>query len=188
LSEIVADAPTGESQEEVVTTTAPATPSEDDAATLKKRLAGKDQAYTRLKTDYEATASENATLREWKRQQELSTLTESERLKQEKADLESQLATARAEAQRATLQSKYPKAFETLGDDAPLNEAALAKLEKAIATAATETDDEPIVDPNSPRRTTARPTAKRTLEDAKKDLEAAGNPYFDDSAWGSTRG
>jgi hypothetical protein len=182
LSEPVAETPEAESQP---VPTAPATPSGEDAATLLKRLAGKDQAYTRLKTDYEATATEVAQLREFKRQAELAKLTDAERIAEEKKDLASRLAAAEAKLQRAELRSKYPKAFGALGDDAPLSETALEKIEKTLAAQADETDDEPYVDPNSPRRVPPAPK-KRTLSETKKALIAGYAEFAAPQKWAST--
>jgi hypothetical protein len=184
LSETVADPGAGESQEPVAST-APATPSTEDAATLLKRLAGKDQAYTRLKTDYEATTSELAALRNFKREAELSQLTEADRYKRELDDTKAELAQAKAEATREKLARKYPTAFDALGDAAPLDEKVLEKLEAKLKPAADETDDEPYVDPNSPRRNTRRPQGDPSdptdrLRIAHDKLVAAGNPYARD--------
>lgn len=176
MSDPVAETAPDESQEPAAPA-APATQPEDDPATLKKRIQGHTQAYNRLKTDYEATSAEVAQLREWKRQQELASMTEAERLSAEKRQLEADLAAARQENQRLALSSKYPNAFAALGDDAPLNEATLSKLEEKLAQPAPETD-EPYVDPNSPRRSPAIPAPPKTLEDARRALVSAADDEF----------
>lgn len=179
MPEIVADPPVAESP---AAPAAVATPDIEDAATLLKRLAGKDQAYTRLKAEREAETAELLQLRKTVREAELAKMTDVEQATARLRDLETQLASARAEATREKLARKFPTAFEALGDSTPLDESVLEKLETRLKAQVAETDDEPYVDPNSPRRTTPRAKA-RTVEDARNELIALGNPYASNE-WG----
>lgn len=156
-----------ESQAEAV-----ATPEPDELTTLKKRLSGKDQAFTALKKESEATKAELEALRRWKAEKEEGDLTEVEKLTRRLAEKEAEAAEARAEANRIRLASTYPLAIDFYGDDPLPSEERLAALQKRLAaTAATgptdEADDD--VDSNTPPRPPTKGGSTKPLSDLTVD-------------------
>lgn len=184
MSEVV-EVLTDESQESTAPATeatadAPATQSSDEA-TWKKRLAGKDQALTAAQRERDAVKAERDDLAKWKAEKEQANLTEIEKLQQERDRLTSEVGAAKAEALAAKLSRQYPLAAEILGDDlSKFDEVRVAEIDGRLAKEkAAESEPEPRVDPNSPRRPLARPVVD-DLTTAKQALVAAGNPYFSD--------
>jgi hypothetical protein len=165
---------------------APATPAFDEA-TYKKKIQGYTQAITAAKKEAEAARSEAAALAKWKAEREQADMTEFEKAQARIASLEAEAQQARAEAATARLSAQYPLAAEVLGDDiSRLDVTKVAELDGRLAKEqATQSEPEPRVDPNNPRRTVPKPPPN-DLQSAKQALTDAGNPYFDDSAWGST--
>lgn len=188
MTEVVAEPGVDESQDGA-TEAAPATQPVEDVATIKRRLAGKDQALTRTQAERDTLAQEAERLRQKVLEYEAANMTEAQRLQAERDAARAEAVAAKAEAQRERLARKFPLAFDALGESAPTDEDALSRLEERLSkTAGTETDDEPIVDPNNPRRNPPRAPVKRDLSTAKDALVAAGNPYFSEDAWSSTSG
>lgn len=179
----VAEAEVVESQaddasEESVET--PATPGFDEA-TWKKRLAGKDQALTAAQREREAIKAERDALAKWKAEREGSDMTELEKANARAVAAEERAKQAEAAATAAKLAREYPLAAEALGDDiALLTVERIAELNGRLSQEAEEeeSEPEPRTDPNQPRRGSVR-TAPRTIEDAKADLTAQGNPFYD---------
>jgi hypothetical protein len=104
------------------------------------------------------------------------------------AALEAEAQAAKAEAHTVRLSSQYPLAAELLGEDlAKFDEVRVAEINGRLAKeqAAESEEPEPRIDTNSPRRAIARPKAN-DLDSAKRSLQDLGNPWFDESAWGST--
>lgn len=134
-----------------------ATPASDELATLKKRLAGKDQALTRTAQERDALKAEREALVKWKAEREEADLTEVEKLQRRLAEFEERATKAEQAAERVRLASTYPLAVEAFGDDPLPSEDRLAVIqERLAAAAATEGDDEePRIDPNRPRRAPA---------------------------------
>ena len=166
----------------------PTTPAFDEA-TWKKRLSGKDQALTAAQRERDALKAEYEALAKWKAEREQAEMSEYEKAQARIAALEAEAQAARAEAQAAKLTSQYPLAAELLGDDlAKFDPVRVAEINGRLAKEQAEAESaepEPRIDTNSPRRPIARPQ-KVDLDSAKRALASAGNPYFDDSAWGST--
>jgi hypothetical protein len=156
VSENVADIEDVESQDDAaVEAEAPATPSVDELATLKKRLAGKDQAYTKLKAEADAIKAEREALSKWKAEREEADLTEVEKLQRRLAEAEQAAADAAARAERVRLTATYPLAVDLFGDDPLPSEERLSALQQRLANAATTGEEEapePRIDANNPRR------------------------------------
>lgn len=180
MSEIVA---LSEETESLEAPEAEATPSADELATLKKRLAGKDQAYSALKKQFDAIAAEKDGLSKWKAEKEYSDLSEVEKLQRSLADAESRIAAAEQRAERARLASTYPLAVEMFGDDPLPSEERLAALQQRLtpveATGGEDTDTR--VDPNRPRRTVAgaKPVDRQTTDELVSSLRGMANPFYD---------
>lgn len=174
-----------ESQESPVEETeAEATPSTEDVATLKKRLAGKDQALTRIQQERDAYKAERESLSRWKAEREETDLTEVEKLQRRVAEYEARATEAEAKAERVRLERLYPLAVDAFGDDPLPAESRLEALqERLAATSATgaEAQPEPRVDPNRPRRS---PSSGKSVDEQSGDelansLTKMGNPFYD---------
>lgn len=152
----------------------------DSETTWKARLAGKDRALTDAKKEAERLAKENADLSRWKAEKEQADLTEVQKLQQRIAALETERNTARQEATRLALRSEYPLPFDLLGDNAPLDPSALAELQTKLAALRGESEPEPPVDRNHPRRMTATPKTldEKTVAELEGDLASFGNPFL----------
>lgn len=149
--------------------TAEATPSSEDIATLKKRLAGKDQALTRTQAERDALKAEREALSKWKAEREEADLSEVEKLQRRLAEFEQRAAEAEARAERIRLASDYPLAVEAFGDDPLPSEERLAALQQRLAatTATDEDESEAPVNPNRPRR--AEPVGKKPIDKMSQD-------------------
>lgn len=172
-----------ESQEEVATeATAEATPSTDDVATIKKRLAGKDQALTRVQQERDALKAERDAIARWKAEREEADLTEVEKLQKRLAEYEERATAAEQRAERIRLEKSYPLAVEFYGDDPLPSEERLEALQQRLSVEpATGDDEEPRIDPNRPRRTPAsgKAPSEKSGDDLAKDLAGMGNPFLD---------
>ena len=175
MSENVAVSEEIESQDEAVEAS-PATPSAEDVATLKKRLAGKDQALTRAQQERDALKAEREALSKWKAEREEADLTEVERLQKRLAEFEQRASEAEARAERVRLASTYPLAVEAFGDDPLPSEERLATLQARLAAASAtggDEEQEPHVDPNRPRRSPAtgsKPIEEMSAAELKRQL------------------
>lgn len=187
-TENVAATEASESLEDVANEAAPeATPASDDAATLKKRLAGKDQALTRIQQERDALKAERDAMARWKAEREEADLTEVEKLQKRLAEYEERATAAEQRAERIRLEKSYPLAVEFYGDDPLPSEERLEALQQRLAAASATGDDdepEPRVDPNKPRRTpaTGTPLADKSGDDLAKSLRDMPNPFLD-SVW-----
>ena len=166
------DAPSPEAAPEV-------TPDVESLATLKARLAGKDRAFTALKSEAEQSKALIAELSRWKAEKEASEMTEVERLSAQVTALEAERDAASAAAARIALQRDFPLAFAFIGDDAApaLGEAKLAEIETRLKTQAAPA--EPPVNPNNPPKLprTGVPLRDETEEALLARLRAFGNPF-----------
>ena len=186
MSENVADSQEYESSEEVVEETTPveATPSGDDLATLKKRLAGKDQALTRTQQERDALKAEREALVRWKAEREEADLSEVEKLQRRLAEYETRAAEAEAKAERVRLERLYPLAVDAFGEDPLPSEDRLEALQERLASAASAPagdEEEPRIDPNRPRRApaTGKSIDQQSSDELAKSLRAMGNPFYD---------
>lgn len=167
---------------------APTTPSPDELATLKKRLAGKDQAYTKLKAEADALKAEHESLSKWKAEKEYSDLSEIEKLQRKAVEAEERAAAAEARAERIRLNATYPLAVELFGDDPLPSEERLAALQQRLGSASAtgeEGEPEPThIDPNNPRRVprSDRPVRDQNPDELVASLAKMGNP-FKDMGW-----
>lgn len=157
----------------------PATPAVDEA-TWKKRVAGKDQALTEAKKQAAALQRERDELSKWKAEREQADMTELDKALARVADLEARAQAAEAAANAARLAREYPLAADLLGDDISLFDATkVAEINGRLAKEqAEESEPEPRIDPNNPRRTAPK-AAPSSLEDTKRALTALGNPFFE---------
>lgn len=138
------------------------TPSGEDVATIKRRLAGKDQALTRAAKERDEYRSEAARLQAKVAEFEQSNLTEVERLTQRVADAEARATKAQEEARKQALARKSPLYADFLDAvaDLDLNSEDAAKAfedfietrVRATGSAGDETEREPRIDPNKARK------------------------------------
>lgn len=156
---------------------AASTSPDEDVATWKKRLAGKDQALTVAKKELEAKASELEELRKWKAQVELANMSELEKAQLRAQQLEQELNATRENARRENIAKKHPLyaqfATDTEGLDA---EARAEAFEKFIKSVATEKTTDTFVDANAPLKQ-SQPQKKRTTSDVLDELKRLGNPF-----------
>lgn len=181
MSETVADPVEDESLEEIE-----ATPPAEDVATIKRRLAGKDQALTKTQRERDEFRSEADRLRAKVAEYEQANLTEVERLQRERDEARAMAASAQAEARKQALARKNPLYADFLEATADLDpqsdEAAeafaefIAKFKASAASEGEETEREPRVDPNRARKsqTTAAPK-KLTSAEIKAQLAEFGD-------------
>lgn len=161
--------------EQPVVATAP----DEDVATWKKRLAGKDQALTATQKELQAIKEEAESLRKWKAEVEFANMSELEKATLRAQQLESELKATREAAEQEALARKHPLYAQFAQEVKGLGAAAQAEaFEKFVASVAKEKTTDTFVDVNAPRKST--PAQKvRTSEDISKDLEALGNPFYD---------
>lgn len=125
-----------------------------EATEYKNRFAGSQKKLTETLNALKSAQAERDALAQFKAQAERANMTELQALQ---ADLEAarqEAATARAEAQREALARKFPQSAAVFGDKMPVDEDVLSALEKRLAAATgEESEPEPVIDPNHPRRT-----------------------------------
>lgn len=190
MADEVVTAP-AESQAKVVTPeVAPvvATPeSEEDVATWKKRLAGKDQALTAAQKALETVKSEAEQLKRWKAEQEQSNMSEFEKAQARLAALETELNATKEYARQEKIRSSAPNYAQFLADTAGLPEEAravafenyLTEIKKAQAVEKSAPTDSPKVNvPSVNTRKDAAPVGKKTIAELEEDLKKLGNPFF----------
>lgn len=160
----------------------PATPQFDEA-TWRKKLAGKDQALTASQSARAQAEQERDELRRWKAEREQADLSELDKAIKRAEEAEAKAAAAVAVATAATLARDYPLAAEALGDDlAALSVERIAELNARLAKeSGDESEPEPRIDPNNPRRPVPKPPPN-DLKSLKDQLTALGNPFFDPDA------
>ena len=169
-----------ESLEDLAEAEAPVTPAGDDAATLKRRLAGKDQALTRIQQERDAIKAERDQLSSWKAQVEQTNMTELEKAQARIAALEVERQTAVEAATRLRLEREFPLSFQILGDKTPLDDAVLTEIESRLAALPKqdEPEPEPRVDRNQPRRTAPAPARDETGDELQARLAEMTPPEW----------
>lgn len=175
-----AESQVDDASEESVET--PATPSFDEA-TWKKRVAGKDQALTEAKKQAAALQKQLDDLSRWKAEKEQADMSELDKALKRVADAEARATAAEAAANAARLAREYPLAAGLLGEDIGLFDAErVAEIDGNLKKAAgDESEPEPRIDPNNPRRQAPKVPA-RDLKSLKDQLTQLGNPFFDPDA------
>lgn len=166
---------------------AEATPVEDELATLKKRLSGKDQALTRTKAEAEQLKAEKAEYQRKLAEYENANLTEVERLQKERDAAVKRADLAEQKALRAVLERKFPLTFDLLGDRTPVDdEAWLAEREARLRKEGSEEESaSPTVNANNPRRpipSSAKALNEKSADELLSDLQQMGNPMDE---WGT---
>jgi hypothetical protein len=142
---------------EVETTEEPTTDFAAQATEYKNRFAGSQKKLTETLNSLKAIEQERDALRKFKAEAERASMSEMERLQAELEDAKREAATARSEAQRASLAAKFPQSFATLGDATPLDESVLTALEAKLAAGGEESEPETRIDPNNPRKSPPTP-------------------------------
>lgn len=131
----------------------PATDHAAEATEYKNRFAGSQKKLTETLNSLKATQAERDALAAFKAQQERASMTELQALQADLDLAKQEAAAARAEANRLALASKFPQTAALLGDKMPADEDALAALEQRLAGgSAPESEPEPVIDPNHPRK------------------------------------
>ena len=160
------EAPSPEAAAETQAET-PATDFAAEATEYKNRFAGSQKKLTETLNENKRLAAEAEALRQFKATAERANMTELDALKADLALEREAAATARAEAQRERLARQFPLTAAVLGDKMPSDEDALSALEQRLGAAAGgESEPEPVIDPNNPRK---QPTAARDPMDIAND-------------------
>jgi len=161
--------------EQPVVATAP----DEDVATWKKRLAGKDQALTATQKELQAIKDEAESLRKWKAEVEFANMSELDKANLRAQQFESELKATREAAEQESLALKHPLYAQFAQEVKGLGAAAQAEaFEKFVNSVAKSDTTDTFVDVNAPRKST--PAQKtRTADDISKDLESLGNPFYD---------
>ncbi|CAB4177486.1 hypothetical protein UFOVP1344_4 [uncultured Caudovirales phage] len=165
---------------------APVTNEDEDVATWKKRLAGKDQALTAAKKELDTLKSESEDLKRWKAEREQANMSEFEKAQARLAALESELNQTKEYARMDRIRSAHPAYAQFLADTAGLSEEARAAafegylkvVKKEHEVAAEVKSDSPSVKPNINPRKDAPVGGKRTVADIEEELKKLGNPFF----------
>lgn len=163
-------------------TSAEATPEAEDVATIKRRLAGKDQALTKAQQERDALKERLATLEADRKAREEADLSELELAKRREQEALDRAAAAERKATLLELQRKYPNALEAL-DGEILPEEKLAALESRLSKAATSEEDEDEPEPrvlgNRPRTapaSTGEPLSR--VDQLKKQIAETPDEVF----------
>lgn len=183
MAETVVTPDVEESQDEAAEAPAEATPQGEDVATIKRRLAGKDQALSRAAKERDEYRSEVERLTRRVAEFEEANTTELERIQKRAEKAEAALAKAQEEARRNALARRSPVYADFLdtieGLDLASEDAAEAfnafvkdRFQKAEA-ADEDTEPESRIDPNRPRREQQPEprTRKRTTAELEEELK-----------------
>ena len=156
------------------------TSSDEDVATWKKRLAGKDQALTLTKKELEAKATELEELRKWKAQVELANMSELEKAQLRAQQLEQELNATRENARRESIAQKHPLFAQFTSDTEGLDvEARAAAFEKFVKSVSNEKTTDAFVDVNAPLKSQSQAPKKRNASDVIEDIKKLGNPFLE---------
>lgn len=154
-----------------------ATAQDEDVATWKKRLAGKDQALTATQKELAQIREEAEQLKKWKAEVEYANMTELEKVNLKAQQLEAELKATREAAERDTLAQKHPLYAQFAEKVQGLSVAAQAEaFENFISSVNKEQPKDTFVDVNAPRKST--PALKqRNAAEVIEDMKALGNPF-----------
>lgn len=174
--EVAADQPL-ESQQEGVSPAA-ATDAEDDVATWKRRLSGKDQALTEAKKAADEFRAKYEELAQWKAAQEEASLSEFEKAARKIKQLEDELKATETRYETEKLKANYPRYYDFQEKVRNLSEAErAAEFESFIAKQlGGDQPVEEISDANAPKRSVAKDKPMKP-EDIKEAIRALGNPW-----------
>jgi len=173
-------APVGEQSPAVVAETQPATATapDEDVATWKKRLAGKDQALTAAQKELSSIREEAEQLRKFKAEVEFANMTELEKATAKAKQLESELQAAREAAERENLARKHPLYAQFAQETQGLGASAQAEaFERFVENLAKDKTVDSYVDTNSPRKPAPPAATKKTIAEIDAELKALGNPF-----------
>ena len=173
-------APVGEQSPAAVAETQPAaaTAPDEDVATWKKRLAGKDQALTAAQKELASIREEAEQLRKFKAEVEFANMSELEKANAKAKQLESELQAAREAAERETLARKHPLYAQFAQETHGLSGSAQAEaFERFVENVAKDKTVDSYVDTNSPRKPAPPAATKKTIEQIDAELKALGNPF-----------
>ena len=176
----VAEIPQTQSQvAEAQVAEAPATEQQEDIATWKRRLAGKDQALTTAKKQAEEFQAKYEELAKWKAAQEEASLSEFEKVQRRAQELERQLEDARKSAETERLRTKFPKYFDFFEKTRSLDEEQRAsEFEALMKQYAGDESPETPKDANSPKRSVQKQESM-SPDKIKDALKALGNPWLE---------
>jgi len=156
-----------------------ATDPQEDIATWKRRLAGKDQALTVAKKAAEEFQSKYEELAKWKAAQEEASLSEFERMERRAKELERQLEDARKTAETEKLRVQFPKYFEFAEKTRSLDEEQRASEFEGLMKQYNEADaSKSPRDENSPKRSVQK-TETLSADKIKEALKSLGNPWLE---------
>ena len=162
---------------------AEATPPAESIDTIKRRLAGKDQALSRTSKERDEFRSEADRLRAKIAEYEQANMTELERIQKERDTYKALAAQAQEEARKHALARKspvYAEYLDLMADLDPNSEDAAQTFEqfiarfKAPAGEPADTGPEPRIDPNRPRKQAEPARPKRTADEIKAEIEKLG--------------
>lgn len=171
-----------QSPEPVAEQPAVATAPDEDVATWKKRLAGKDQALTAAQKELASIREEAEALRKFKAEVEFANMSELEKATARAKQLEAELQATRENAERENLARKHPLYAQFAQETQGLGAAAQAEaFERFVASVAKEKTVDSYVDTNSPRKAAPPAAAKRDAASIAEDLKALGNPFYNGS-------
>lgn len=184
MSDNVAE-PVGDESPAEVADEAPAeaTPPAEDPATLLRRLRGKDQALTKAARERDEYRSKVDELSRKIAEYEQSNMTEVERLAQERDKFKALAAQAQEEARKHALARKSPLYAEYLDLSAgldPTSDEAVETFEEFLNSRLKaarggdlpeETEPEPRIDPNRPRREPPEPPRRKTTAELEEELK-----------------
>jgi hypothetical protein len=167
---------------------AEATQTEEDVATVKRRLAGTHQALTRAQQERDAIKAERDALAAEKAAREEAEMTELEKALKRVADLEASNKDLAAKATLEEMARKYPLAVEALDGELlpPEKLEALENRLKAAASPVPDDEPEPRVLSNTPRRPAVEPP--KTGTDRLAELRQRVATEMPDEMWQAIRG
>lgn len=157
-----------------------ATAQDEDVATWKKRLAGKDQALTAAQKELHAVREEAESLRKFKAEVEFANMTELEKATTRAKQLESELQATREAVERETIARKHPLYAQFAQEAQGLSAAAQAEaFERFVSSVTKDKTVDSYVDTNAPRKAASPAATKKTSADLSEELKSLGNPYYD---------
>ena len=173
--EVAAPQPLESQQEEV---TPPAvTEAEDDVATWKRRLSGKDQALTAAQKAAEEFKSKYEELAQWKAAQEEASLSEFEKAARKIKQLEDELKATETRYESEKLKASFPQYYNFQEKVRNLTEAQrAAEFENFVKSQIGGDQPTEVSDANAPKRNVAKDKPMKP-EDIKDAIRALGNPW-----------